>query len=143
GGPLVNVLGEVIGVNTAIYENAEGIGFAIPIYKAIEFVKRVEDGKDQLHPTLGIQVQNLTPELVRYFGLDNDKGVIIAGIHRKSPSYGIFQRGDIIIKIDSTPVTGVKEYTKYVSAKNVGTPLNVVFIRYGYLLSAEARIYSK
>ena len=69
GGPLLNLDGELIGINTAIYQKAEGIGFAIPVNKAKRIVRELLRAGEVRLPWIGLEMQELTPELKTYFGL--------------------------------------------------------------------------
>jgi serine protease Do len=111
GGPLLNINGELIGINTAIYQKAQGIGFAIPIDKAKRIVNDlIQFGK--VHSAwLGIFVQELTPELVQHFGLTQAEGVLVSQVVKASPAdkAGI-QRGDIILQVDGKKVKSAEDY---------------------------------
>lgn len=111
GGPLLNINGELIGINTAIYSKAQGIGFAIPINKA----KRVIDdlvkyGEVQI-AWLGLLAQDLDPRLARYFSVPEAKGVIIAEVTDHSPAQQTgLGPGDIITFVGNKRVTSRQAY---------------------------------
>lgn len=111
GGPLLNLEGELIGINTAIYQKAEGIGFAIPINIAKRIVKDLI-AFGEVHTTwLGIFVQEMTPQLSSYFDLPPGKGVLISKVVPKSPADLIgLKPGDIILKLGGKPVNSKEEY---------------------------------
>jgi Do/DeqQ family serine protease len=134
GGPLLNASGQVIGMNTAIIQGAQGLGFAIPINTA----KRISDqlvakGKVD-HPYLGIVMVTLTPELKNNinsnpnFGLnvDEDQGVVIAEVMPNSPAAQAGLRtGDVIQKINGQPVKDAEGVQKAVENAQVGGKLQL------------------
>ncbi|MCS6815139.1 MAG: trypsin-like peptidase domain-containing protein, partial [Cyanobacteria bacterium] len=113
GGPLLNDRGEVIGINTAIRADAQGLGFAIPIETAMRVVNQLfADGKAS-HPFLGIQMVDLTPELKREynqspradFEVSRDRGVLIVKVFEDSPaSQAGLKAGDMIQAINGKPI---------------------------------------
>ncbi len=111
GGPLLNIAGDLIGINTAIYQKAQGIGFAIPINKAKRIVNNlIQFGKVQA-AWLGIFVQQLTPALVQHFGLANQDGALISRIVKDSPGDKAgLKPGDIILKLDGKKIKSAKDY---------------------------------
>ena len=98
GGPLFNLHGEVVGINTTIVASGQGIGFAIPINPAKEVLTQLWAKGRATRGWLGVQVQQVTPELARSFGLERTRGALVADVLPNSPaeSAGI-QRGDVII----------------------------------------------
>ena len=98
GGPLFNLHGEVVGINTTIVASGQGIGFAIPINSAKEVLTQLWAQGRATRGWLGVQVQQVTPELARSFGLERTRGALVADVPPNSPaeSAGI-QRGDVII----------------------------------------------
>ncbi len=139
GGPLLNDQGEVIGMNTAIRANAQGLGFAIPI----ETAKRIADelfatGEVQ-HPFLGIQMVELTPETIAEINTQeqlniapDQVGVLIVRVLEGSPAQtaGLVP-GDIIQRINNTAVTTPTEVQAQVEASRIGQELTVEFHRDG------------
>jgi len=105
GGPLLNINGDLIGINTAIYANARGIGFAIPINKARRIVFDLIAYGEVIQAWIGLLVQDLNRELVEYYKIPTGKGVIVESVTRKGPAdrAGI-KSGDIIMKINTRPV---------------------------------------
>src|SRR5439155_572276 len=97
GGPLVNMQGEVIGINTAIVAGGSGIGFAIPSNMARKIYTELLDKGRVTRGWLGVQIQQLTPELAREFGVKDAQGVLVSDIVPDSPAAkaGV-QRGDIV-----------------------------------------------
>jgi Do/DeqQ family serine protease len=122
GGPLMNIRGEVIGINAAIYGKAQGIGFAIPIDRAKRVLRDLVSYGEVKHGWLGLQVQDLTPELARHFGVK--KGVIIASVQPKSPAAKAgLVRGDLILKVDGREIGSREEFESRVETRDVGDQL--------------------
>jgi len=126
GGPLVNMKGEVIGINTAIVAQGQGIGFAIPINMAKKiYTELVARGKVS-RGWLGVSVQPLTPELARSFGAKGDKGVLIADVVQDSPANKAgLQPGDIILEFDGKKVEAPPDLQRAVGLTNPGKAVQV------------------
>lgn len=140
GGPLLNARGEVIGVNTAIRANAQGLGFAIPI----ETAKRISDqlfatGEVQ-HPYLGIQMVNLNEEMRDRINQDEelgvqieaDKGVVIVRVMEGTPAESAgLQRGDLIQRVGGQEILDVTDVQSQVEISGLDKPLEVEVMRAG------------
>jgi len=138
GGPLLNSRGEVIGINTAIRANANGIGFAIPIDKAKAIKDRLARGEEIPHPYIGVRIANLTPEMARENNSDPNSsivlpettGVLVVGVMRDTPAERAgLRRGDVIVEIDGKPITTADQLQKMVDRSGVGKVLRVKLIR--------------
>lgn len=134
GGPLLNDRGEVIGINTAIRADAMGIGFAIPINKAKDIKDRLMRGERIAHPYLGVQMDNLTPELARANNTDPNspinvpevEGVLVVRVVPNSPAAAAgLRRGDVILQIDKQPVTTGEQLQNIVENSRVGQTLQL------------------
>ncbi|MEO0870036.1 MAG: PDZ domain-containing protein, partial [Cyanobacteria bacterium J06642_11] len=132
GGPLLNEDGEVIGINTAIRADAQGIGFAIPINKAKEIQTYLAEGKRVPHPFIGIQMTNLTADQAKEINSDPNSlvtvpetdGVLIVQVVPESPAAkGGLRRGDVIVKIDGEAVTTAEQLQETVEDSNIGQGL--------------------
>ncbi|PZO44776.1 MAG: serine protease [Shackletoniella antarctica] len=140
GGPLLNLSGEVIGVNTAIIQGAQGIGFAIPINTVQRISSQlIETGRVE-HAYLGIQMVNLTPELKqninsdpnRPFSVEAESGVLIGRVMPNSPAaQGGLRDGDIILAIEGQPVTESAAVQQAVERSSVGQNLSLTLRRDG------------
>ncbi|MEG3877461.1 HhoA/HhoB/HtrA family serine endopeptidase [Microcoleus sp. herbarium7] len=134
GGPLLNGLGEVIGINTAIRADAMGIGFAIPINKAKAIYAQLAKGEKVSHPFLGIQMIALTPEIARENNADPNavlivpevKGVLVMRVMPNTPAEkaGI-RKGDAIVQIDGEAVTTAEELQNLVENSQIGQSLKL------------------
>ncbi|NEO86595.1 MAG: PDZ domain-containing protein [Spirulina sp. SIO3F2] len=138
GGPLLNAQGEVIGINTAIRADAQGLGFAIPIETATRIATQLfEEGRAE-HPYLGIQMSNLTPERRaelnqsdnRPFDITQDTGVIVLGVVEGSPAEAAqFMPGDIILKVAGVMVETATDVQQEVEKSTIGKKLEVEVMR--------------
>ena len=134
GGPLLNGLGEVIGINTAIRADAMGIGFAIPIDKAKAIAVQLQRDGKVAHPYLGVQMVTLTPELAKQnntdpnsmFAIPEVKGVLVMRVVPNSPAAtaGI-RRGDVIVQIDNKAITSAEQLQGVVEDSTLGQALQV------------------
>jgi serine protease Do len=132
GGPLLNIKGELIGINTAIYGKAQGIGFAIPISRAKRIVEELISHGAVEPPWIGLATQTLTPELAYHFSLKEKQGVLVRGVEPASPAATAgFQRGDVITSLDGKPVQSSEEYLQRERAYNAGAKLRFRLSRNG------------
>ncbi|AOY79758.1 trypsin-like peptidase domain-containing protein [Moorena producens JHB] len=140
GGPLLNAIGEVVGINTAIRANAQGLGFAIPVETAERIANQLFSKGKVEHPYLGIQMVTLTPDLREKINLDEnfdlkvtqDDGVLIVRVVPGSPAQRAgFKSGDIIKTVASKPVKNATEVQQGVEASEVGAQLEVEVLRNG------------
>ena len=109
GGALVDLKGQLVGINTAIYSQSggsHGIGFAIPVSMVKAVVAAAKDGLTVVHrPWLGARVQNVTPDIADSMGLDHPTGVLVANLQPKSPAEEAgLKRGDLILSVDGQPI---------------------------------------
>ncbi|RVU30658.1 trypsin-like serine protease [Neptunomonas marina] len=134
GGALVDAIGNLVGINTAIFSKSggsQGIGFAIPSSLAKKVMTDLIEHGRVIRGWLGIEIQELTPRLAESFGLEDVNGLIIAGIYKDGPSHQAgLQPGDIMLTIDGKPVEGRKSMIEIADVKP-GTKLPIEFIRNG------------
>lgn len=138
GGPLLNAQGEVIGVNTAIRADAQGLGFAIPIETAARIAKELFTKGRADHPFLGIEMVDLSPTKKRQLNRENkldikqDTGVVIKGVTDDSPAKeaGLLP-GDVIQKVNGKPVKIAAQVQKLVESSSVGDILLIEVNRNG------------
>ncbi len=131
GGPLLNLRGEVVGVNTAIYARAQNIGFSIPVDVAKNVVTELIAHGTMKRPWLGIQMRDLDETSLKSIGLPaTTKGVLIAGFVPHSPGKAAgLQTGDVIQKIDGKEVHSPKEVKDYVLSRKVSDTLSILVLR--------------
>jgi S1-C subfamily serine protease len=148
GGPLLNARGDVIGVNTAIRADANGIGFAIPINTVKAVSDRLARGESIAHPFIGIQMISLTPDLAREnnrdpnagFTIPEENGVLVMRVLAASPAEEAgLRRGDVITQIDRQPVTSAEDLQRQVEESQVGQVLRLQVIRGDRTLSLRVR----
>jgi serine protease Do len=140
GGPLLDALGRVIGINTAIAVNAEGINFAIPINAALRVLPSLLASGKVTRAWLGVVIQELTEEIAPQFGVEPYSGVLIADVRPDGPSYGILQRGDIVLSVDGKPVKRVFELQQEIMYRPVGSKVQVEILRNGARQTVEVTL---
>jgi len=144
GGPLVNLHGEVVGLNTAIYSRSGGymgIGFAIPV-NMVKFVKDqlIENGSIT-RGFLGVLIQNLTPDLAESFGLEDGIGILIGEVSEDSPaSKGGLESGDVIVKFEGQPVEEVGSFRSRIASTPPGEKVRLEIIRDGKRITKRVEI---
>ncbi|OAB59040.1 serine protease [Phormidium willei BDU 130791] len=148
GGPLLNARGDVIGVNTAIRADANGIGFAIPINTVKAVSDRLARGESIAHPFIGIQMISLTPDLAREnnrdpnagFTIPEENGVLVMRVLAASPAEEAgLRRGDVITQIDRQPISSAEDLQRQVEESQVGQVLRLQVIRGDRTLSLRVR----
>lgn len=138
GGPMINTDAEVVGVNTAMINGAQGLSFSLDINTAKEIaIQLLRDGK-VFKAYLGLMLQevNISAKLLRHYHLPNKKGLFVAGIEPDSPaSRSQLQEGDIIISFHGKPVNSMHEIFKELTRKEILTAVDVSVIRHTELLN--------
>jgi len=130
GGPLLDIKGELIGINTAIYGKAQGIGFAIPVDRAQRVMKDLVSYGEVRHAWVGLVVQNLTPDLAQHFGVR--RGVVVAQVEPKSPAEAAgIARGDAVTKVDGREVASREEFEQRIEDHAEGDRLTLTLRREG------------
>lgn len=121
GGPLLNLRGEVIGINTAVSTTGQGIGFAIPINTAKEVVEDLINRGKVVRPWIGIEYQTLSKEMAEYLGLGDTNGVLVRSVYRNSPAAkaGLLS-GDVIRKVNGEDVKNQEEFAAAVKGMKIG-----------------------
>ena len=130
GGPLVNLKGQVIGVNTAIVAAGQGIGFAIPINMVKRVVDQLVDKGKVVRGWLGVALQPLSPDLAQSLGLAGTNGAVVGSTITGSPAAQAgLQLGDVIIAYDSTPVDDYRHVQRLVAETRVGKSVTLQIVR--------------
>ena len=142
GGPLLNIKGEVIGINTAILGTAQNIGFAIPINVAKSVVDQLESGEKIGHPWIGISMAPVTKELAAALGIsEKTQGVVVGSVLQNSPSEKAgLMSGDIIQRIDGQQVTSPEQVQAIIKEKKIGDSVNIQILRNGKMLAKKVKI---
>jgi serine protease Do len=141
GGPLINMKGEVIGINTAINPSGQGIGFAIPINMAKSIIPQLEQKGSVTRGWLGVSIQQMTPALGKSFGLKGQEGVLVSDVFKGGPAEkaGI-ERGDVITQFDGKSVSELKDLSQIVAATPVGKLVTVKLMRDGTAVEREVKV---
>ncbi len=142
GGPLINLKGEVIGINTAIVASGQGIGFAIPINIANNVLSDlIKEGRVTSRGWLGVYIQDITDELKVYFNLHSTEGALVTEIMKDSPAQKAgFQRDDIIVEFDNKHVKSSTDLRMIVSSTKPGTKADCKIIRDGKEISLTVNV---
>jgi len=141
GGPLINMKGEVVGINTAIIASGQGIGFAIPINMAKEIAPQLQEKGHVTRGWLGVSIQEVTPGLAKSFNLKEKKGALVAQVISGSPAEkaGI-EQGDIIVEFDGKEVNDSKDLPRMVASTPVGKAVTIKLIRNGKFLDRQMKV---
>jgi S1-C subfamily serine protease len=140
GGPLLNAQGEVIGINTAIRADGQGLGFAIPIQTAQRITKQILSTGKASHPYLGIKMVERSPELLQRLAADPqlgaaakvDRGVIVVEVLPNTPAAkGGLKKGDVIQKVAGQVVNSPNDVQEQVESSEIGKPLSLEVKRTG------------
>lgn len=144
GGPLVNLQGEVVGINTAIITTTggyQGLGFAIPINNAKRILNRLLKGEKVLYGWLGVNIQDLNEDLRNYFGIKEREGVIVLKVYKDSPAEKAgLKEGDLILTFEGQAVKKTRDLIKMVSTSEVGSQISVGIIRSGKKMTVRVKI---
>lgn len=141
GGPLLDLRGEVIGINTAVLSGAQGLGFAVPI----NTVKAIQGDLVKLGSVrrgwLGVGVQPLTADLAESFGVKGEQGVLLNEVLPGGPAGAAgLKEGDLVTGFAGKPVTGEKEFRARVEASRPGAEVEIEIVRGGRRLRAVAKL---
>lgn len=130
GGPLVNMNGEVVGINTAIVASGRGIGFAIPISMAREIMDRLIAQGKVVRGWLGVGIQDLTDELASQFGVKPGDGVLVGNVMKDSPAdKGGLKTGDVLLEFNNTKISDVHQLQREVAQASVGSTVRLRVLR--------------
>lgn len=135
GGPLFNMDGEVIGINTAIISpsgGSIGIGFSIPSKLAVGVVEQLREFGETRRGWLGVRIQPVTDEIAESLGMQSPRGALVAGVIKGGPvDNGVILPGDVIIKFDGKDVHEMRDLPRVVADSPVGKAVDVIVIRKG------------
>lgn len=144
GGPLLNLEGEVIGINTAVNAQAQGIGFAIPSSTVKSVLNELMNKGKVIRPWLGVQVQAVDKTWADYLGLQNTEGALVVGVVSGSPAEraGI-RRGDVVLEIAGRKIKTPDELVSAVKEQKIGSKVDVLIWRDGKLVRVQVLINEK
>ncbi len=144
GGPLLNIDGEVIGINTAVSRQGQGIGFAIPANEIKGIIKQLKEEGEVTQPWLGIAFSQISPQMKEYFNLENKQGVMVIEVYPDSPAEKAgLQAYDIIKEVDQEEIDNLKEISEIIKDKKVGDKIMLKVIRNGNTKIIFGRIGNK
>jgi serine protease Do len=141
GGPLLNMRGEVVGINAAINPEANTIGFAVPINVAKQILPELREHGRVTRGWLGVGVQPLTPEIAAALGLESTRGALVSQVHPRSPAEAAgIRRGDVIVSYRREEIDDLRALPRAVSASRVGEEVELELIRDGRRQSVIVRM---
>jgi serine protease Do len=141
GGPLINLQGEVVGINTAIIASGQGIGFAIPINMAKEVAPQLQKRGHVTRGLLGVAIQDVTPELAKSLGLKESKGALVSQVVPGGPAdKAEIEQGDVIVSFDGRMVDDSKDLPRIVASTTVGKTVTVKLLRNGKEVERQAKV---
>ncbi len=141
GGPLIDLRGQVVGINTAINPRANTIGFAVPVNMAKDILPALRTAGFVTRGWLGVVIQRITPDLQEAMGLESTHGALVSRVDPKGPSQtaGV-QRGDVIVEFDGEPIEDMEELPRLVAAAPPGKKSTVVVLRDGERTTLEIEL---
>ncbi len=144
GGPLFDMNGDVIGINTAILSpsgGSIGIGFATPAATVIPIIQQLEKYGETRRGWLGVRIQNVDDAIAESLNLGKVRGALVAGTDANGPAKAAgIQAGDVIVKFDGTEIKEAHELPKIVASAQVGKEVAVVVVRQGKELSKTVKL---
>ncbi len=144
GGPLVNLRGEVIGINTAIFSRnggSVGLGFAIPIDMAKQVYDQIVQNGSVVRAYLGVRIQPLTPDLADQFKLKDTHGVLVGEVQKGTPGEKAgLKQGDVIVDLDGKKIEEAASFRNAISMKAPGTTVNLTVVRDGHSVAIPAKL---
>ncbi|MCT4626946.1 DegQ family serine endoprotease [Halodesulfovibrio sp.] len=141
GGPLLNLDGEVIGINTAIIARGQGIGFAIPSSTIKDIINKLKTDKKIRRGWIGVSVTNVDPNMAQALGLKNTEGAFVAQVVPGQPAAtaGLLE-GDIITKVNDEPIADTSELIRKVSALKPGSTAKFTLYRKDKLITVDVKL---
>jgi len=132
GGPLINMEGNVVGINTAIIAGGQGIGFAIPVNLARGIIDQLKTRGEVTRGWLGVGIQDLTPALKEYYGVKEGEGILVTQVFPNDPADNAgIKRGDIILEVNGHKVETGRELSRMIAESPVGQEVALVVLRKG------------
>ena len=135
GGPLVNLRGELVGINTAIVTRSggdQGIGFAIPVDLARDVLSQLIESGEVRRGLLGIDIRNIDALMAEALGMDNTRGVLVMGVREGSGAEEAgLQVDDVVVAVDGDPVRNTTQLKSRIGATPPGTEVEIEFLRDG------------
>ena len=141
GGPLLNMKGEVVGINTAIVAGGQGIGFAIPVNLAKNIIVQLKSTGEVTRGWLGVGIQDISEEVAEYYGIKEKKGVLVTEVFPGDPAdlAGIKPK-DIILSVNGKPVDSARQLTGMIADISVGDTIKIKINRNGKPQTIDVKI---
>ena len=140
GGPLLNINGDLIGINTAIYAKAQGIGFATPINKARRIISDLIQFGEVVLSWTGLMLQNLDPDLASYLKVPGKKGLLIKAVESDSPATRSgLKKEDILLAIEKRPIASIASYNQVLRDYPVESTIHLTVLRRGKKLTVALK----
>jgi serine protease Do len=141
GGPLINLKGEVIGINTAINPRANTIGFAVPINMAKQILPQLKSKGSVTRGWLGVVIQRITPDLTEALDLSDEKGALVSKVVPDGPAAeaGV-EHGDVIVEFDGQSIDSWNDLPRVVAGTPVGKKIKMVVMRDGERRTLKAEV---
>jgi len=144
GGPLINMQGQVVGINTAIVASGQGIGFATPINMAKEILPELKTTGEVARGWLGVAIQDVTPEIARAVGLKEAKGAMVTSVYAGDPADKAGMKpGDIILKIEGRDVSDPRALTRIIGSLKPNARVTLVVWREGRSLNLTTKLQKR
>ena len=144
GGPLVDLNGDVIGINTAIVPYAQGIGFAIPINTVKNIVKQLKEHGKVVRPYIGVVMQDLNPQISEYLDYGASNGIVVAGVVPDSPAgFSGLRPKDIITEINGARAKDSEEIRGIIKKSNIGDTITLKIWRSGTEGTVKIKVGSR
>lgn len=141
GGPLLNMKGEVVGINTAIVAGGQGIGFAIPVNLAKNIIAQLKSSGEVTRGWLGVGIQDISEEVAEYYGIKEKKGVLVTEVFPGDPAdlAGIKPK-DIILSVNGKAVDSARQLTGMIADTSVGDTIQIKINREGKTRTIDVKI---
>lgn len=144
GGPLINLNGEVVGINTAINAQAQGIGFAIPTSTVHGVMEDLKNSAGTIRPWVGVQVRSVDEETARYLGLENVGGALVAGVIPRSPAEKAgLKQWDVIVEFNANKINTADELVEAIKASSIGSKVKMIVVRKRQIQTVTVTINEK
>jgi len=144
GGPLVNIRGEVVAINTAINARGQNLGFAVPVNTLRQILPQLRENGMVVRGFLGITINNLDQDSAEAFGLPNRNGALVVEVSPgRAADKGGIRHGDIVVKIDGVPIEDTRQLIDTVSAMQPGTDVSLTLIRDGKTMDVEVELEAR
>jgi serine protease Do len=141
GGPLLNLSGEVVGINTMINAQANTIGFAVPSNLAKTILPQLRSAGRVTRGWLGVVIQPITPELAESFKLEDKAGALVSKVDPQGPAADAgIQRGDVVVEFDGRKIDQMEQLPRIVAETTVGKEVEVVVLREGKRHKFEVKV---